>query len=464
MATSADSLSDNRRLRWSVLILASLTMMAGYVFWDIVSPVSSLLTFPNAEGGLGWTEAEYGFYAGSYSIFNIFLFMLFFGGVILDKCGIRLTGVLATGSMLLGALINLYAITSVSPQHTVTLSFTFFGFIPDTLKTQVLVAALGFGIFGMGCDITGITISKVITKWFTGHELASAMGIQVALARLGTALALSFSPLLALHFRLSGVLIAGCVILFAGFLLFLVYIPLDRRFDRRQQMEHATSADTLSWRSFLQVLRNPGFWLIALLCVFFYSSIRPFMKFASEILILRFQVDSDLAGFIVAIIPYGTILFTPLFGSLYDRFGHGVVLMVIGCAIVTLCHFLLAQPFTHSTPVAVVLMILFGIAFSLVPSVLWPSVPKIVRLEQLGTAYSIIYYIQNIGLMLVPVWVGSTIDHHVPTTGGAEYTDALLIFAVLGLLSIVTALLLLWTDRHRHFGLEEPNIEKQSSV
>lgn len=178
---------NERRKRWTVLVLVSVVMAMGYVFWDIVSPISTSLKASLEEGGMGWSAAEYGFYAGSYSIFNIFLLMLFFGGVILDKCGIRFTGLLATGVMLLGAIINFAALTMVSPLVEIDVPFTLFGLIPGHLKTQVLVASLGFGLFGMGCDITGITVSKIITKWFIGHELASAMGLQVAMARLGTA-------------------------------------------------------------------------------------------------------------------------------------------------------------------------------------------------------------------------------------------------------------------------------------
>ena len=199
-------------------------MMMGYVFWDIVSPLTTNLKSPLDKGGMNWTTAEYGFYAGSYSIFNIFLFMLFFGGIILDKMGIRFTGILATGMMLCGALINYIAIKYISALNYTDLPLTLFGLIPQHIKLQVLIAALGFGLFGVGCDITGITVSKVITKWFTGHELASAMGIQVALARLGTASAISFSPIIALNFGgIQASLLVGTILLLLGFILFFIY-------------------------------------------------------------------------------------------------------------------------------------------------------------------------------------------------------------------------------------------------
>lgn len=450
--------------RWTVLVLASVVMAMGYVFWDVMSPLSTSLRTPVADGGLGWTAAEYGFYAGSYSIFNIFLLMLFFGGIILDKWGIRLTGVLATGSMLVGAVINYYAIALMSPEAYTDLGFSLFGLMPQHIKTQVLVASLGFALFGMGCDITGITISKVITKWFTGHELASAMGLQVALARLGTASALSFSPLIALHFGLSASLLAGVVVLLLGFVLFIVYIPMDRQFDRHatramlQEEKREDEEERFHLRDFVAVLRNPGFWLIAFLCVFFYSSIRPFMKFASDLMVSKYGVGEATAGWIVAAIPYGTIVLTPLFGSLYDRIGHGARLMLIGCVVVTVCHLCLCLPWISSTWFALAVMLAVGVAFSLVPSALWPSIPKIVPLKQLGTAYSIVYYLQNIGLMLVPIWIGHVVDQHTSGSGRADYTVPMLIFVGFGVLAIITALLLLYADHRHHYGLEEKNI------
>ena len=221
--------------RWTVLVIAALVMMMGYVFWDIVSPLSTTLKASPEEGGMGWTAAEYGFYAGSYSIFNIFLLMLFFGGIILDKCGIRFTGLLATGMMLGGSVINYLAVTVIPCNSYADLSFTLFGLIPSHIKVQVLIAALGFGMFGVGCDITGITVSKIVTKWFTGRELATAMGVQVAMARLGTASAISMSPVIANAYGLSAPILVGATLLLLGFVLFIFYILMDKRIDREQR-------------------------------------------------------------------------------------------------------------------------------------------------------------------------------------------------------------------------------------
>ena len=207
----------SRFRRWTVLVIVAIAMMMGYVFWDIVSPLSTTLKAPLSSGGMGWTSEEYGFYAGSYSFFNIFLLMLFWGGLLLDKFGIRFTGLLATGMMMAGAAVNYYAVEYISPLTYTDLPFTLFGLAPSHIRVQVLVSSLGFGMFGVGCDITGITVSKVVTKWFTGYELASAMGVQVAMARLGTAGAISFSPVLAQSFGVSAPLLVGALLLLMGF-------------------------------------------------------------------------------------------------------------------------------------------------------------------------------------------------------------------------------------------------------
>ncbi len=474
--------------RWITLILVSTVMMMGYVFWDIASPISTTLKAPIEEGGMAWTSVEYGFYAGSYSIFNIFMLMLFFGGVILDYMGIRFTGILATSMMLLGAAVNYYALMAISPESQVHIGFTLFGLIPGQMKLQVLIAAIGFGLFGVGCDITGITVSKIVTKWFTGHELASAMGLQVAMARLGTASAISFSPLIANSFGISASVLAGVVLLLIGFMLFLVYVFMDKKRDEAVLSKHDTALDLeyrgtdsndgdrqapvvqktdtkepnddFSFRDFLFILRNPGFWLIAFLCVFFYSSMRPFMKFATDILINKYGVAETTAGWIVSILPYGTIVLTPLFGSIYDKIGRGATLMLIGSSIVTACHLFMSLPIASAPWMAAIIMLLHGVAFSIVPSALWPSVPKIVPLKQLGTAYSIIYYVQNIGLMVVPIYIGMLIDDSNASSNGCSLP--MLSFTLLGVAAVIICLALIALDRKKDFGLERPNIKKSS--
>ncbi len=458
-------LQESPTRRWTVLFIAAFVMMMGYVFWDIVSPLSTTLKAPIGEGGMGWTASEYGFYAGSYSIFNIFLLMLFWGGLILDKTGIRFTGLLATGMMLAGAAINYYAVQYISPEGYADLSFTLFGLIPSPVKTQVLVASLGFGMFGVGCDITGITVSKIVTKWFTGHELASAMGIQVAMARMGTAGAISMSPVIANAYGLSAPILAGAALLLMGFAMFIVYVFMDKRFDRQNRLtptpNRQQNDEKFTFNDFLKVLRNPGFWLIAFLCVAFYSSLRPFLKFATDLLINKYGVDAVTAGWITSILPYGTIVLTPLFGMLYDRLGRGSLLMLIGCVMVTFCHICLALPILNNVWFASLMMVLYGVSFSLVPSAMWPSVPKIVPLKQLGTAYSMIYFVQNIGLMLTPIFVGNVIGEHTDSAGHVDFTMPMVIFALLGIAAVVIALLLMITDRRKGYGLSQPNIHRK---
>ena len=486
--------------RWTVLIIVATVMMMGYVFWDIVSPLSTTLKAPLSEGGMGWTAEEYGFYAGSYSIFNIFLLMLFIGGIILDKMGISFTGLLATGMMMGGALINYYALAYLSPLQYSHLHITLFSLIPADIKTQVLVSALGFGMFGVGCDMTGITVSKIVTKWFTGHELASAMGIQVAMARLGTASAISFSPLIAQQTGIASPFFVGALLLVMGFVLFIVYILMDRKHEAARQIAHqpavpsnqpdepssqldepsspldepssqsventfhkkATQTDEQGYtlRSCLvNLASNKGYWLIALLCVSFYSSLRPFLKFATDVLVNKYGIGEVTAGWIVSLLPYGTIVLTPLFGSLYDRIGRGATLMLSGSILLTCCHVGLTLPWISATWLATLIMILMGVSFSLVPSAMWPSIPKIVPLQQLGTAYSIIYYIQNIGLMLVPMWAGNVIGRYT-IAGHTDFTVPMFIFIGFGIASIILSSILLWADKKEYYGLEEANIKQ----
>ncbi len=471
--------NQSRTRRWTVLFIVAFVMMMGYVFWDIVSPLSTTLKASPAEGGMGWSAEEYGFYAGSYSIFNIFLLMLFWGGLILDKCGIRFTGLMATGMMLGGALVNYYGVTQITPEGYVDMPVTLFGLIPAHMKTQVLVASLGFGMFGVGCDITGITVSKIVTKWFTGYELASAMGIQVAMARLGTASAISLSPVIANAYGVSAPILAGAALLLMGFVMFVVYLIMDKRMDRvmaassdetsksepgdsKEKATGTTSDDEFTFKDIVRILRNPGFWLIALLCVLFYSSLRPFLKFASDLLVNKYGIDTVTAGWIVSILPYGTIVLTPLFGVVYDRLGRGSLLMLIGCLIVTCCHVCLALPIMQHTWFASLMMLLYGVSFSLVPSAMWPSVPKIVPLKQLGTAYSIIYFVQNIGLMLVPMLVGNVIGAHTDATGHVDFTIPMVVFALLGVGAVCIALVLMAIDKRKGYGLSEANIRKSS--
>ncbi len=438
--------------RWTVLAIVSFSMMAGYVVAKEMSPLQFMLEKATQDGGMGWTSGEFGIFAGSRGFFNVFLLMLFVGGVILDKMGVRFTGILSCVLMLAGSAAVYGAITLASPEPMMAVP------VLGTIKRQVVLAALGFAFFGIGYEMCGITVSKAIVRWFSGKEMALAMGLQVAMARLGTALALGFSPIIALKWGLPRPILIGVFCVGVGLIAYLYYCTMDRRLDKVQGKQDTASGDDeqFHFADMMLTIKNPGFWLITLLCLFYYSALYPFLDFATKLMISKYGVDSHLAGLIPAILPFTSIVLTPLFGAWCDKKGRGATMMVIGSIMLTLVLIIFAMP-GNSSALAVTLMCVLGIAFSLLPAALWPAVPKIVPMKQLGTSYSIIYYIQNIGLMLIPVLIGKVLERD--TKGEqVDYTHSLIIFAIIGVGAIITASLLLWLDHRRHYGLEDPNI------
>ena len=438
--------------RWTVLAIVSFTMMAGYVVAKEMSPLQFMLEKTVGDGGMGWTSGEFGIFAGSRGFFNVFLLMLFVGGIILDKMGVRFTGILSCVLMLAGAAAVYGVITFTSPDPMWSVPLL------GTIKRQVALAALGFAFFGIGYEMCGITVSKVVVRWFSGKEMALAMGLQVAMARLGTALALGFSPIIALKWGLPRPILIGVFCVGVGLIAYLYYCTMDRRLDKEQgKQETAQSEDEqFHFADMKLTIKNPGFWLITLLCLFYYSALYPFLDFATKLMISKYGVNAELAGLIPAILPFTSIVLTPLFGAWCDTKGRGATMMVVGSIMLTAVLIIFALPL-NSSWLAVTLMCVLGIAFSLLPAALWPAVPKIVPMKQLGTSYSIIYYIQNIGLMLIPVLIGKVLERD--TVGEqVDYTHSLIIFAIIGLGAIITAALLLWMDHKRHYGLETPNI------
>ena len=441
-------LNDSPIARWTVLFIVATAMMMGYFVNDVMSPLEALLEMPKAEGGLGWTSSDYGFFSGSGSFINVFLLMLFFSGLILDKMGIRFTGVLACSLMTLGTLVKYYAVTTDFD----TSSVTFFG---TDLPTSAAWASFGFAVFGVGYEMTGITVSKAMVRWFTGHELALAMGIQLAMARLGTAAALSISAPVARHFTLSTPLLVALAFLIIGLLAFLVFCVMDRKLDKNGQeiKEQDSSSDEFRFSDIIVTLRNPGFWLITIFCVLFYSAVSPFLKFSTKLMVIKYGVDPDIAGFFSSIAPFGTILMTPLFGLVFDRFGRGVTLVITGALMLTAVHFGFSLPM-HSSAIAIVLMVVLSIGYSLAPAALWPCVPKIIPLKCLGTAYSMIFFIQNFGRAIIPMFVGRANETD------PSYTTSMLIFGFTALGAALTAIVMLYTDRKKGYGLQLPNIKK----
>ena len=438
--------------RWTVLAIVSFTMMAGYVVAKEMSPLQFMLEKAAQDGGMGWTSGEFGIFAGSRGFFNVFLLMLFVGGIILDKMGVRFTGTLSCVLMLTGAAAVYGVITYTSPDPMWSVPLL------GTIKRQVALAALGFAFFGIGYEMCGITVSKVVVRWFSGKEMALAMGLQVSMARLGTALALNFSLPIALNWGLPRPLLIGLFCVGVGLIAYIYYCTMDRRLDKEQGKQDVAQAEDEKFHfSDMKItIKNPGFWLITLLCLFYYSALYPFLDFATKLMISKYGVEAELAGAIPSILPYTSIVLTPLFGAWFDNKGRGATMMVIGSVLLTITLFVFAMPL-NSSWIAVTLMCVLGIAFSLLPAALWPAVPKIVPMKQLGTSYSIIYYIQNIGLMLIPVLIGKVLERN--TMGEqVDYTHSLIIFGIIGVGAIIASTLLLWMDRKRHYGLESPNI------
>lgn len=448
-------LSDSKGARWTALIIVSVTMMFGYFFTDVMSPLEPLLTAAREDGGLGlgWSSDEYGFFSGSYGYFNVFLLLLFFGGIILDKFGIRFTGVMSTVLMFAGAVIKWWALANT---FSGTIDVPFFG----TYQTQVVLASTGFAIYGVGCEIAGITVSKVIVKWFTGHELALAMGLQVALARIGTAGALACSlPIAKAMGGVSASVGLGAAMLCAGMIAFIVYCVMDKKEDASAAAIKSEPEEGFKFSDLKSLFSNTGFWCVAVLCLMFYAGVFPFLKFATKLMVFKYGVADDIAGLIPAMLPFGTIFLTPFFGGIYDKYGKGATLMLIGSVLLTLVHITFALPL-NSWIIAIIVMVVLGIAFGLVPSAMWPSVPKIISMKLLGTAYALIFYIQNIGLALIPVWIGKVNQANTAADGKIDYTETMTIFAGFGVVAIVISLLLLMEDKRKGYGLQKPNIKE----
>jgi predicted MFS family arabinose efflux permease len=390
--------------------------------------------------------------------------MLILGGIILDKKGVRFTGKMATIIMVVGTAVKFWAIST----HALD------GMEIIGMKAQVVIAALGYATFGVGVEVAGITVSKIIVKWFKGKELALAMGLEMASARIGTGLALFASYPIAIWLGdVSKPIFLGLILICIGMISFFIYAAKDVKLDKSVADEAANSGIVQEEESFRIadiwfIVRNKGWWYIAILCVLFYSSVFPFLKYASDLMVNKFGVDPLVAGSIPALLPFGTILLTPLFGNLYDRKGKGASIMILGSVLIIGVHALFSVPFLNFKPVAIGLVILLGIGFSLVPSAMWPSVPKIIPEKQLGTAYALIFWVQNWGLMGVPLLIGWVLDKYcisgsklvdgvsVPTY---NYTLPMIIFTCFGLLALLFAFLLKAEDKKKGYGLELPNIK-----
>ncbi|MBO5180988.1 MAG: MFS transporter [Paraprevotella sp.] len=450
-----EKLNDKAWARWSALFIVAFTMMAAYYVNDVMAPLKSML-----EGELHWTSGEFGFFTGAYSFLNVFLLMLIWGGLILDKFGIRFTGITAAILMVGGTLAEYIAITRFGGTEEML-----FGY-----KLDVFLASAGYSVFGVGAEVAGITVTKIIAKWFQGKEVALAMGVQVALARVGSQAAYAVAIPIARNWNLDTPLFIGAILLIGGLVAFLCFAAMDRKLDRQVSINTASGDDEkFSFKDVIAVVSNPGFWLIALLCVLFYSCVFPFQKFATELMITKYHVSEDIAGTFAGLPALGALFLTPVFGGMIDKRGKAASIMMLGSLMLIGVHAIYAIPSIHASWIAIMLMIVLGIAFSLVPSAMWPSVAKIFPVKQLGTAYALIFFIQNIGLWGIPALIGSVLENHCiigqemvngVTTNLYDYTLPMCIFTGIAVLSLFVAFMLKVADKKYGYNLEKANIKE----
>lgn len=434
---------------WAALACLVVPMFASYFFDDMFSSLSQLFRNPELLE-LGWDSADYGFYAGGYS------FLCVWGGLIvcgmlLDKWGVRVTGSIFVGMMTAGAALVTFAITS--------------GMAP---KTSLTVAYAGCMLFGLGSEIAGVGVTRSIAKWFKGRNMAFAMGLQLAIARLGTALALILSPML-VKAKAEGEIYTlletakpaffGLALLLLGTVLWAVFVMMDARFDAQNGLtdrKERKEEDEFKFSDIFKVLSNKHFIMSALLCVFFYCSIISFKKFATSILIPRFDLPAESASLMVSLIPFSTVIFAPLFGSLVDKVGKGTRWMIAGSVLVLIAHIIIAFAPEGVSGFGYAGIAILGVGYSIVPAALWPTVSKIVPEKNLGTAYSLIYWIQNMGMLLVPVAVGFIFRN--TESGKLAALHSEYVFLALCVLAIVVSLLYARSsDRNPDLGLDKAN-------
>lgn len=454
------TIRDNVYLRWGVLLLTSVTLFAAYFFTDILSPLEDILIKVRH-----WDGDQYGFFAGQYSFLNIIGFMII-GGAILDSLGIRKTGFWFVILMLFGASLKYYALTDYF--NNGGFGYSFFNSFWVDYQPSVKLAAIGFMIFGLGSEVAGITLTKVVVKWFKGKELALAMGVQVAISRLGMGAAFLIAPRLAHGTNLTAPVMFGLALIAIGLVAFLIYSAFDLKLDKQHaDLGNGADEEVFRWSDLPKVMSNRGFIYIAMLCVLFYSCVFPFMKFASNLMINKYGVDGELAGLIVFVLPFGTVLLTPLFGWFIDKRGMGATMMIFGSVLLVLVHLLFAL-LPGTVFFAYLGMFLLGVAFSLVPSALWPAVPKIVPDQYLGSAYAAIFWVQNIGLWLFPILIGTVREAFNPGVSRAmqngenvvfDYTMPMLMLVGVGITATFFAFALKRSNAKYGYGLELPSNE-----
>ena len=470
-------LNDSFVARWAALLLIALMMFFAYMFVDVMSPLQTLV-----EGQRGWTPGIFGTYAASEYFLNVCGFLIL-AGIILDKSGIRFTGALSASLMVIGASIKYIGISDWF-QETELCAWlnTWWVSLPGSAK----IASLGFMIFGCGCEMAGITVSKAIAKWFKGKEMALAMGLEMAIARLGVFTVLSLSPFIANKFNGSVVApIAFCtVLLLIGLINFLVFNVMDAKLDRQMGDARGNEAPAEEFKvsDIKNIFGSKMFWIIALLCVLYYSAIFPFQRYATNFLECTLSIPTESAANLFRWFPILAMVLTPFLGSFIDHVGKGASMLMYGALIMIICHltFAFVLPLYPKEWFALLIIVVLGVSFSLVPASLWPSVPKIIDERYLGSAYSLIFWIQNFGLCFVPKIIGNVLDSTNPGVAqlreqanaqlaqgiqavvpAYDYTVPMVIFASFGVLAFILGLWLKTEDRAKGYGLELPNITKK---
>ena len=447
-------MNDSPVARWSVLILVALMMFFAYMFVDAMSPLKSLV-----ESSLGWNSGVFGTYAASEYILNVCGFLII-AGVILDKLGVRFSGVLSAGLMVLGAAIKF---VGVSDWFQTTQFAQWLGSWWVEMPASAKMASLGFMIFGCGCEMEGTNVSKILAKWFKGKEMALAMGLEMAIARLGVFGAMWIAPAISNKFGASIMAPVGfcAALLVIGLINFIIFGIMDRKFDSQLveaglATEEKSPEDEFHVSDLGAIFKSKMFWIVALLCVLYYSAIFPFQRYATNFIEETLSIPNDEAAHLFSFFPVLAMVLTPLLGMFLDRVGKGASMLMAGACVMIVCHlsFAFLLPVLPYKWFATLLIVVLGVSFSLVPAALWPSVPKIIDEKILGSAYCLIFWVQNIGLCLVPVLIGNLRE----ATGG--YLVPMIVFAAFCVLAFVFSLLLKKEDKKKGYGLELPNIQK----
>ena len=417
-------LNDSAFARWTAVILISLMMFFAYMFVDMMSPLQSLI-----EGQRGWSPDVFGAYGSSEYLLNVFGFLII-AGIILDKMGIRFTGTLSASLMVIGAVIKFYAVSDwfVGSELDATLTSWQFMDLPGT----ALLACLGFMIFGCGCEMAGITVSRAIAKWFKGKEMAMAMGLEMAIARIGVFAIFTMSPAVANSEMFAFIptsvvkpVFLCTVLLIVGLICFLVFNIMDKKLDKQLaaagEAEEATNEEEFKIGDVKVILSSKIFWLVALLCVLYYSAIFPFQKYAVNMFENNLHLTAEEAASIFRWFPIGAALITPFLGGFLDKRGKGATMLILGAILMISCHlvFALVLPKFPNLVLAYAAIVVLGVSFSLVPAALWPSVPKLMPERYLGSAYSLIFWVQNVGLCLVPYIIGIVLNSTNPGVSDA---------------------------------------------